>query len=94
MEIARPVHHISFDGCSRVAFKGWSCSDVRHAALPLAVDQSRGDVDAVERNHAVLRMNIRRWKSQLHASLGPAHDAAFNTIWPAQHATRKIHAAF
>src|SRR5712692_7860957 len=93
VEITRPVHHKSLDRSISAAFKGWTRADIRHAATPLAFDESRGHVDAVAGNHAILRMKIRGWKSQCHAAFGAAHDATFDSVRPAQHPARKIHAS-
>ena len=64
IKIAGPIHHEGFDRSFRFGFKSGSRADVGNAAPPLSCKQSCGDIHAVERDHTIARMKIRRRKAQ------------------------------
>src|SRR5205807_4109797 len=91
IKIAGPIHHVGFDRSFRFSFKSGSRADVGNAAPPLSFKQGGGDIHAVERNHTIARMKIRGRKAQFYPALSAANDSTFNTIRPAQHASRAIY---
>src|SRR5437868_7643515 len=92
VEVACPVEHISLNRRVGVVFKGRARADVGDAAPPCAVKQRRRDIDAARGDDAILRMQIRGWKTYRPPALVPAHNAPLDAVRPPQHAAREIDA--
>src|SRR6266581_3318912 len=93
VKITRPIQHETLNRRRSFVTKGRPGANVGNAAPPLTVNESRGDVNAVERNHPILWMKIGRGKAELLTPFGSACDSTFDTIGTTEHAAGEIHAA-
>jgi hypothetical protein len=74
-------------GAERRAF-----ADVRHAPPPDAVYKGKRDINAVGRQHAVLKLQVGRGEKEFAPDTAPLRDHPFDAIWPPEHAARQIDA--
>src|SRR6266581_1992593 len=93
IKISCPIQHETFNRYAGFVTEGRPGANVRNTAPPLTVNESRGDVNAVERNHPILWLKIGRGKAELLTTFGSACDSTLDTIGTTEHAAGEIHAA-
>src|SRR5262245_36036082 len=93
IEIVVEIDQVRFDFRFGVGAERRAFADVRHAAPPDAVDHGQRDVNAVGRQHAVLKFQVGRRKEKFAPDPAPLRNHSFDAVGPSEHAARQIDAA-
>jgi hypothetical protein len=94
VEVAVEVENVAFDRGFEILAKSRPHADVGDASPPLAIDESRGRVDAELWDHAIMRVKIRRRESDRMTAAVSTDYHAFDAVRAAQHTSREIDSAF